>query len=104
MLGKRSEPEFMDDHELSQKQDSVEAKADFINRFMLRPENIHDREAFILKFFVDYEYPESQEYLKTFWKNLIGKTFAIYFKSVSGKLPAKHFEGAPELEIPTLAQ
>jgi hypothetical protein len=87
MLGKRSESEYRDDNSFSQMTASF-PKSEFINRFMLNPENITDKEAFILKFFVDYEYPESQKYLKSFWKNLIIKTYARHFNCVSGKQPS----------------
>lgn len=101
MLGKRSGIDFMDDTNQSQRPTTSEAKADFVNRFMLSPENIHEKEAFILRFFVDYEYPESQEYLRTFWKNLLCRTFGRYFNSFSGNTRG-HFVTVLDLGLKSL--
>lgn len=83
MIGRRSDMDF---NENSPQPQLVvkEKKKEYISKFMLGPENMNDIEAFILKFYVDYEYPNSQKNLKSFWKKLITRTLAAHFKSVSG--------------------
>lgn len=58
---------------------------DFVQKYMMDPENLQNKEQFMLKFFVEYEYPESQSYLKSYWKNLVHQTLSTHFNSPSSK-------------------
>lgn len=84
MLNKRDDRSFSSIIQSSSNSKQI-SKQEFIKKFMLDPENIQQKEAFILKYYTDYEYPDSQVYLKTFWKNLVSNTLAHHFNSFSGK-------------------
>jgi hypothetical protein len=84
MLGKRSGTEALD-QQISDLGNLNPQESDFIQEYMLDPENVQSKEQFMLKYFVDFEYPDSQSYLKTYWKGLILKTFESHLNSVSGK-------------------
>ena len=86
MLGKRAKPDFEEESLLLQS-NNLQSKKQFLEDFMLPLAGLDfkDQEIFQLKYFVDYEYPETQIYLKVFWKDLILKTLKDHFKSAACK-------------------
>jgi hypothetical protein len=82
MLGTRSDEDFLNG-ELISKTKPISTKKEFIKKYMLDPEENTSLDSFILRYYVDYEYPDSQGYLKSYWKNLMIKTLSNYYDSVS---------------------
>jgi hypothetical protein len=60
-------------------------KLKMVIKMLLRNENMKNEETFLLKYYVDYEYPRTQVYLKEFWKRTLNLLNSDVFNSSCGK-------------------
>lgn len=78
MLGKRANMEGAIPQSEILEQNPVERR-ELIQNGMLSIGQTNSLEFLIMKYFVDYEFPETQGYVKGFWKDMLFKTYSEIF-------------------------